>query len=377
MAEKHRFEHNDHTNLAFLLTSVALQALLLWLSYIVYETWVAAFGPGWRPLEWAFCLLAFTFISATLLAVRYRSWFVRWYYWFAAYWFACIGPLFGGSVLFVLLEDIGPHVGVSVVPNWAGIISFGVAIGVIIYGMWQSQRVEIVRTTITLPNLPKSWQGKAVVLVADLHLGNVRGVRFAEKVTRKIRTLAPEMVFIAGDLYDGLICDASKLIAPLKNLASPQGTYFVSGNHDYYSDSEHFFRAIQDAGIHILNNAVVTIDGLQIAGMDFNDTNYPENFKTVLKNIDLDTDKSSILLRHEPTHLEIASQKGFSLQVSGHTHRGQFWPLSLITRYLFKGYDYGLKQFEKMTVCTTSGVGTWGPPFRLGTKSEIVAITLT
>ncbi len=304
MKAKHRFEHNNHTNLAFLLTAVALQGLIFWLSFIVYEAWVAAFGSSWHPLEWVFCILSFSFISATFLAVRYQSRWTSWYYWFAAYWFAGVGPLFGSAALFVILERLGPCIGLMLSPLAAGFISFGIGFGFVVYGVWQGQRAQIVRRTMALPNLPADWQGKKIVLVADLHLGAVRALRFSKKVARKIKARNPEIILIAGDLFDGVKCDAEILIAPLKDLGAKRGVYLASGNHDYYSDREHFFRAFQSAGIHILNNKVIDIDGLQIAGVDFQDTNYRDNFIEVLKGMTLDMQKPSILVRHEPTHLD-------------------------------------------------------------------------
>jgi predicted MPP superfamily phosphohydrolase len=373
---KHKFEHNNHANGIFLLVSVILQALISWFSYIIYETWVAAFGPGWQPLEIIFFVFSFTFISATLLAIRYRSWPVRAYYWFAARWFACMGPLFGGSALFVVIENLGPYVGLFVVPWLAGIISFSVAIAFIFYGFWQAQRAMMTRVAVSLPNLPDPWIGKTIVFVSDLHLGDVFGVRFARKVVGRISALAPEAVLVGGDLYDGLRCDAPKLIAPFKTLAALYDIYFVTGNHDYLGKSEEYIAAIRNAGINVLKNEVVDLRGMQLAGVDYNDAHHKDGFERALKNISIDDSKPSIFLKHVPDNLDVSAAHGFSLQLSGHTHRGQFWPLSFITRRLFNGYDYGLKPLGAMQVYTSSGVGAWGMPFRLGTKSEIVAITL-
>jgi uncharacterized protein len=373
---KHRFEHNDHANLAFLLVSAILQALIVWFSYIIYETWVAAFGPGWRALEVTFLVFSFTFISATLLAIRYRSRPVRAYYWFAAHWFACMGPLFGGSALFVIIERLGPYAGIFIAPPTAGAISFSAAMLVIAYGFWQAQRAMITRVTIPLPNLPQAWNGKTLVFISDSHFGDVYGFGFAKKLARKIQALKPEAVLIGGDLYDGLRCDAKRIISPFKTIRSTHGIYFVTGNHDYLGRSEEYFAAIRGAGIRILANEIVDLHGIQLAGADYNDARDRDCFARTARNFSLASQKPSILLKHIPDNLNIAASRGFSLQLSGHTHRGQLWPFSLLTRRLFKGYDYGLKPFGSMQVCTSSGAGAWGMPFRLGTKSEIVAITL-
>ena len=284
--------------------------------------------------------------------------------------------LFGGTALFVIIECIGPNVGVYVAPFDAGVISFGISFAFIAYGLWRGRTITITRVTVNILNLPAAWQGKVIVLASDIHLGNVRGARFARKIVEATAKLKPETVIIAGDLYDGLRCDPAMLIASFKEFKSPQGTYFASGNHDYFGQAEEFFAAIRGVGIRILKNEIVQLNGLQLAGVDFEDAAHREDFEAVLNEMPLDAAKPSVLIKHVPDNLDLAEKKGFSLQLSGHTHHGQFWPLSHITKYLFKGYDYGLKRMGRMWVFTSSGVGAWGPPFRLGTKSEIVAITL-
>jgi predicted MPP superfamily phosphohydrolase len=113
------------------------------------------------------------------------------------------------------------------------------------------------------------------------------------------------------------------------------------------------------------------INDLQLIGVDDRDSINAIKFQTILSNLKIDKNKPAILLKHQPSQLNIAENAGISLQISGHTHRAQIFPLNIFTNLIFKGYDYGLRRWNKMIVYTSSGVGTWGPPMRVGSDSEI------
>jgi hypothetical protein len=128
--------------------------------------------------------------------------------------------------------------------------------------------------------------------------------------------------------------------------------------------------------IHVLKNTFTVIDGLQIAGVDYNNTTNYENTKKTLADIKLDPVLPTILIKHAPMGLQAVAEKGIDLQVSGHTHQGQVWPGSWLTSKIFGKFAYGLQTTGSLQVITTSGAGTWGPPQRVGTNAEIVVITL-
>jgi uncharacterized protein len=161
----------------------------------------------------------------------------------------------------------------------------------------------------------------------------------------------------------------------LRSLNAPSGTYYVTGNHEFYlPDLATALAVIRSTGVHILDDEQVTIGGINFVGVDYRSVNKPESFKKVLEKIGIDHLRPNILIKHEPKDLDVAEAAGISLGFFGHTHQGQIFPLSLFTRQIYKGFDYGLKPHGKMQVYTSSGVGTWGPPLRLGTKSEIVVV---
>jgi predicted MPP superfamily phosphohydrolase len=360
----------------FVTSVIMLEFVMLILHFMIYETLVTAFGIGSPVLKIVLGFLSITFISASILAAKLKGPLVTAYYRLAGFWFAFVPPLSVACFTFALIENISFYFFQLVPPAIAGGICFGVALLVTLYGMWNSFRARITRIKVSLPNLPVAWKGKKIVFVSDLQLGNIYGEHFAQKVVEKIKALNPEVVFVGGDLYDGVKCDAPELIVAFRDLKPRLGTYFISGNHEYIRDSKSFFAAIEDAGMMILDNEKVDLEGIQLIGVDFNQADVRQDFADILADLDIDPDEPSILLKHVPEYLDIAEQFGISLTLCGHTHRGQFFPLSFVTRYIYKGYDYSLKRLGDMWVYTSSGVGAWMSPFRFGTRSEIVEIEL-
>lgn len=360
---------------------VIFQVLLVFVHLAVYKTFVAAFGPFSGMMETVmsmlFIVLAFTFISSTLIARYSRSRLAAAYYTFSAYWFGLVHFLFMGALAFFVTESVFYSFNCYISPAVLGAWAFGIAFFIHAYGTWQSGRGEIVKISVALPHLPEAWRGRTVAFISDVHLGDVRAARFSAMIAHKVSALKPYALFIGGDLFDGPLCDEKKLIAPLGALAQELqgGAWFVTGNHEYYTgDPSRVLTAIRGAGINVLANESVDLEGLQLVGVDDLSTHNAEEFKKVLERIPIDPEKPSVLLKHIPLNIDIAAAKGISLELCGHTHHGQIFPLSLITKRSFKGYDYGLVPHGVMQVYTSSGVGTWGPPLRLGTKSEIVLI---
>jgi predicted MPP superfamily phosphohydrolase len=185
---------------------------------------------------------------------------------------------------------------------------------------------------------------------------------------------APDAIFIAGDLYDGTAIDEGRAAEPLSKLTAPQGVYFVAGNHEQFGDDSKYLQAVAAAGVRVLSNEKVEADGLQIIGVPYRNAVNGSQFASVLRDIGWDRNRASILLIHAPDHPEIAEAAGVSLQLSGHTHLGQYIPWSWMARRVYRQFVYGLSRIGKMQVLTSSGAGTWGPPLRLGSNPEIVML---
>jgi predicted MPP superfamily phosphohydrolase len=251
---------------------------------------------------------------------------------------------------------------------------FGVAIAAALWGMINASLTRVSRITVRLPNLPEAWRGRKAAMISDLHLGHVRGAEFARNLVATIRQLRPEIVFLAGDLYDGAFADLDELAGPLRSLNAPLGNYFVAGNHEEMHNHDGHLRAVENAGLRLLNNEKIIVDGLQIVGVHHYDAARPERLSKVLERASIDRALPSVLLVHAPDQLAVAEQAGISLQLSGHTHRGQFFPWTWFTGLIYKQFVYGLQKFGDMLVYTSSGAGTWGPPLRVGSRPEIVLI---
>ena len=283
-----------------------------------------------------------------------------------------------GTLIYLLLASVVYETVMLVFGRFVvlGMILFAGAALLSIYGFFHGRKIKIKKIEVEIPNLPKEWQGKTVVWVSDFHLGTVRGAKFCEKVTSISNSLSPDIVFVGGDLYDGTHAPDPYVIArPLEKLSAKLGTFFISGNHEEFDDASPFFEAVTKLGIKIIKDEMIVIDGLQIIGVDYLNNHSKEKFQKILSSIQFDSTKASILLKHEPKDLDIAERSGISFQISGHTHRGQQWPFNYLVDFIYKGYGYGLKKLGNMKVYVSSGVGGWGPQFRVGSDCEVVHIT--
>jgi uncharacterized protein len=364
---------------------LVIQVILLLAYWFVYTT-CSAFFPGLAPaaineLRVAMLVLAFSFVPATLLSFRFSHPVVRLFYWAAAVWLGFFDFFFWASVSIRLvwvvlrISHLAAHPGAFRAPLAAAIYVAAALTG--IYGLINARIIRVRRIAMHIPDLPPLWHGRRGVLMSDLHLGPINGVRFCRRVVALVSSFRPDVVFLPGDLFDGTKGDLDQLLAPFEKLSPPLGIFFSTGNHEEFTSPTVYIEAIKRAGIRVLANEQVVIDGLRIAGVFYHDSSSPLHMKAALSNMrtaDLESDRAQpgILLNHAPTRLPIVEQAGFSLQLSGHTHGGQFPPFTWITRRVYGRFTRGLHRFGALQVYTSMGAGTWGPPMRVGTRSEIV-----
>lgn len=358
----------------FIIFVAIIQSVLFLAHFALYETWTFSStrpGLGFRIVLGC---LSVSFIVGSLLAFRYTNAIVRLVYKAAAIWLgllsflflAAIGAWAGFAITQVARLNVQFHPIVEVL--------FSIALTVGVLGLLNASCTRITRATVRLANLPEAWRGRKAALISDLHLGHVRNASFLRRMVMKILKEEPDAIFIAGDLYDGTAIDAHRAAEPLRDLAAPQGVYFVAGNHEQFGDDSTYLNAVASAGVRVLSNEKVEVDGLQIVGVPYRNATHQNGFASVLRGVGLDRDRPSILLVHAPDHPEIAEAAGVSLQLSGHTHLGQFIPWSWMARRVYRQFVYGLSRIGKMQVFTSSGAGTWGPPLRLGSNPEIVML---
>src|SRR5262249_36268974 len=258
--------------------------------------------------------------------------------------------------------------GFAVDPRRLVELLFAAAAALSLLALLNAAWTRVRRVPVRVENLPPSWLGRKAALISDLHLGHVRNGRFLTRIAALVMGQKPDAIFIAGDLYDGTAIDAAHAAAPLSALRAPFGTYFVAGNHEQFGDDSRYLGAVTQAGVRVLSNEKVDLDGLQLVGVPYRHATHDEHFRSVLSSVELNPGRASILLTHAPDRPAIAEQAGFSLQLSGHTHVGQFYPWTWFARRIYRQFVHGLSRIGRMQVYTSSGAGTWGPPLRLGSN---------
>lgn len=355
-----------------------IQAILFAAHWFVYATWIDFFGAvGSRSVlavKIVVIVLSTSFVITSLLAFRYSNILIRILYTFSAVWLGMLSFFFFAACLSWLTYAVTLSFGLPLRKEWIALLFFATAACAGTYAVINALWIRVRRISVRLPNLPKSWRGRVAALVSDVHLGHVRGRGFTQRIVHLLLRLRPDVVFITGDLFDGTPARLEWMIKPWAHLAPPLGAFFVSGNHEEFSDRGKYLDAVRKSGIRVLDNEKVALDGLDLVGVHHGALVHSETFRTILREASLDPKRPSILLAHAPDQLRIAEEEGISLQLSGHTHRGQFFPWTLITSRIYGPFVYGLKRLGRLLVYTTSGAGTWGPPMRLGAAPELVLI---
>ena len=264
----------------------------------------------------------------------------------------------------------------------AAVLAFTPAITAIGYVM--ARRVaRIVDVRVPVPGLPEGLEGFTIAQISDVHVGTTIKRDFVQGIVTRVNSLKADVVAITGDLVDGSVRQLSHHTAPLAELSSRHGTFVVTGNHEYYSGAHSWIRELEGYGHRVLLNEHVVIEHagarIAIAGVtDFSahhfDPEHRSDPRAALDGVPLDAVK--VLLAHQPRTAPHAHEHGYHLQISGHTHGGQFWPWNHFVK-LQQPFTAGLHRLGEMWIYISRGTGYWGPPMRFGSPSEITRITLT
>ena len=239
------------------------------------------------------------------------------------------------------------------------------------YGVWNARNPRLVNVTVKIRNLPPAWQGKKIVQLSDTHIGEVWRAASLQRVVERINAEKPSAVFIAGDVYDGSDERFGEDLRPLDNITAPHGVYLAPGNHD------RALLSLNKTKARVLNDEMVVVDGLQIIGKSYARRRRSKSVGEMIAGLpEYDPTKPSLFIYHAPIQVEQAKEAGIDLQLSGHTHGGQIFPLQIVVRHMYGKYYHGLNVDGDYSIYTTSGVGTWGPTFRTGSNPEIVVIRL-
>jgi predicted MPP superfamily phosphohydrolase len=255
--------------------------------------------------------------------------------------------------------------------------------GIVGYGTWRAFHPPAVnRIAIRLPGLPKALDGFTVVQLSDIHVGPVIQRRFMDAVVEQCNTLKPDLMCITGDLVDGSVSELGHAVSALANLRSRHGTYFVTGNHEYYSDDEAWTDALERLGIPVLRNRYVRIGepgaSFDLVGVDdwgAARSGYEQRYDLEKAVAGRDPERPAVLLAHQPANWREASKAGIGLQLSGHTHGGQFFPFNLAISAIWE-HSAGHYEENGRHLYVSRGTGFWGPPVRVAAPPEIVHVTL-
>lgn len=252
-----------------------------------------------------------------------------------------------------------------------------VAVGTVGYGTYGVLRgPQVKRVTVPLAKLPRAAHGFRIAVVSDVHLGPILGRGFTQRVVDTINGTQPDLVAVVGDLVDGSVEDLGPAAAPLAQLRARHGTYFVTGNHEYFSGAGQWVDHVRELGLRPLENARTELPGFDLAGVDDvageREGRGPDFAKALG---DRDGSRASVLLAHQPVVIHDAVKHGVDLQLSGHTHGGQLWPGNFIAD-LANPTLAGLERYGDTQLYVTRGAGAWGPPVRVGAPSDITVVEL-
>jgi predicted MPP superfamily phosphohydrolase len=250
----------------------------------------------------------------------------------------------------------------------AGITGYGVKTAL---GPPQLDRVQL-----PMAKLPRAMDGTRLAVVSDIHLGPLTGTNHAARIVDLINSVNADIVCVVGDLVDGSVAELGRFAAPLANIKSRRGAYFVTGNHEYYSGYQEWVAEVARLGVKPLRNERLELDGLDLAGVnDIGGADFGDGPDLRRALGDRDTSRPVVLMAHQPVVARDAAPFGVDLQVSGHTHGGQMAPFNLLVK-LEQPVVSGFGTVDGVPVYVTNGAGFWGPPVRVGAPPQVTVIEL-
>lgn len=345
--------------------------------------------------------LSITFILSSIFIHMSNNPFTRTYYLLSGTWMGLMSFfLFATAIVWIVKWGLWffPHdLPAKTIIQGFSCFFYGMAIVYTGFCHYQFYKIKIKSLRVPIQNLPQQWEGKKIIHLSDFHIGGTKDIKFLKKVVTLTNNQNADLILITGDLFDGATNSQERYVSDLNKFRATHGIMFTSGNHEMYSGVEKSRKVIGNSKIILLDNKAIVIDGLQILGIS-----YPEFKKTFSFDFNdpqvFTKNLPTILLYHTPTSIKTNDENltavrssdylapdivfsntinhGISLQLSGHTHAGQFFPFTWVASKIFKGFHYGLHKIDDFYINISSGTGSWGPPLRSGYLSEIVVITL-
>jgi|SRR5680860_78891 len=263
-----------------------------------------------------------------------------------------------------------------------GLAVFILVVGIVSYGAWNARRPQVNHYDLTIAKQAGPLKRLHVVMVSDIHLGTIVHNGNLTKMVNMVNELKPDLILFAGDVFDENIESSNKqqISDNFRKLSAPYGVFAVLGNHEYIGgNAKEAVDYLGEAGVKVLRDSSLEIaGGFYLIGRDdrsgarFNGVPR-QDLKSIMQGVDRSL--PIILMDHQPSQLEEPVEQGVDLQLSGHTHAGQLFPIQFITRRIFED-DWGLLRKGNFQLIVSSGYGTWGPPIRLGNTPEVVDIMI-
>ena len=263
----------------------------------------------------------------------------------------------------------------------AQFVVYGALLATLVGFLNARRRAAIVDVDVPIKNLPAGLEGFTIAQISDIHVGPTIKRGYLDAIVDAVNTLGADLVAVTGDLVDGSVEKLAPHTQPLSRLNARYGSYFVTGNHEYYSGAHAWIAEVERLGLRVLNNEHIVIEhnssSIVIAGI----TDYNAHMFDPLHRSDPHgavfgaPETTRILLAHQPRSAFAASEAGYDLQISGHTHGGQFWPWNHFVRFQ-QPFAAGLRSINGLLVYISRGTGYWGPPKRFGAPSEITRLRL-
>jgi uncharacterized protein len=361
--------------------------------YIFLRGWQAfpSDSPLRTPFALVFWAVAMSFIAGRFLERVAITPFSTAVVWVGSFWFAALAYFTLSLLIIDLLRLINytvplfPSFVTANIARTKAVVAIGLTSAValaIVIGFFNARTPRIRVLELNIPKQVDSIRTLDIAVASDIHLGTIIGRKRLDTIVGKINSIHADLVLFPGDIVDEDLAPVinQNLGEVLRTIKAKYGVYAVTGNHEYIGGVEEAYKYLTDHGITVLRDEVVTVNGgiVLVGREDRSISQFNGKKRKPLADLMSGVDKRYpvIVMDHQPFGLNEAVQQGADLQLSGHTHHGQLWPFNAITNAIYE-VSWGYKKKDQTHFYVSSGVGTWGPPVRLGNTPEIIHLRIT
>ena len=340
-------------------------AIMFFMNLVAFVPIIRVFHisvPHW-PIILA--IISFSYFLATIGVRTFTNKLVDVFYFIASAWLGIVFLLFSVMVLYELVHLITGFDSRLILSGLLIMVT-----GLSVYALIAGRAIVVREYTVPITNLTSPT---TVVHLSDIHVGTVHQTKYLESVVKMTNDAKPDLVLVTGDLFDGSAPIDESILKPLNDITAP--SYFSNGNHEEYEGLAKVKETVSNLDLQLLDNKMTEWNGLQIVGINDQQSLRGTSLDEVLNSMSLNQTKPTVLMYHSPSDWEIAREHGVNLMLSGHTHNGQIFPFTLLVRLAFKHID-GIYEESGKYLHVSPGTGTWGPPMRLGSRNQVTVLNL-